>query len=253
MKISVIRIVGLAILLACAACKKKEPNDTTKVPDGSKPASKGAAGLPEVTPAAPAVKNAYAEKHWKLGEPTGEWDTKFEEAATVDEKIEVLGEKETYGPEDLPDLIRRALRHPDERLRIEAVQRTPGLVTTGKEAADVLSGAVYDESKEVRAYAMEMAREQFMDAKLDIYRNTIKAEASEVKELTAVELGRLSTKPAFEILMEGLGDSDPAFVSKVNEEIFLLVNQRFDSQRDAQNWWGGVSKNYDDRLNYTGE
>lgn len=242
-----------SVLIAATSCSKKQPNENPDRPDEGKSKASPLSGVPEA-PASPSPpKNAYAEKNWKLDEPPDEWETRFEAAATVDEKIQILGEKETSGPENLPNLIRRSLRHGDERLRLEAVQRAPSLVTVPDEAVDVLSGAVFDPSSEVRAYAMEMAREQYPETTLKIYANTIKADEFDVKKTTAVELGRFSTKPAFEILMEGLADPDPAFVDHVNNEIFLLVNKRFESRRDAQTWWGSVAEKYDDRLNYSAE
>ena len=86
------------------------------------------------------------------------------------------------------------------------------------------------------------------DTKIEIYRNTIRAPDEKVRKQTAVELGRLLTKPAFEVLIEGLQDADPGFRKSVNFEINLLVNREFESYTEAKQWWDDNKTKYSDRM-----
>ena len=63
-----------------------------------------------------------------------------------------------------------------------------------------------------------------------------------------LELGRLRSKPALEALFRGLESGDPAFVTRVNQELVNLVNSQFDSYEEATEWWKVNSEKFDERL-----
>ena len=126
-------------------------------------------------------------------------------------------------------------------------------VTLPDEVADLVTGAVHDPSSEVRALAMEAAIELLPETRLEVYKNTIAVPDPEVRKSTIVELGRMSSKPAFEVLMTGLQNPDPGFRQEVNFEIKLLVDQEFESYDQAKNWWDGPGEvSYSDQMVHTG-
>ncbi|MFT5410208.1 MAG: hypothetical protein ACI9NC_002935 [Verrucomicrobiales bacterium] len=208
------------------------------------------AGVREVV-----FKNSYVERNWPVeDEEDNEWTQEFKDAATPAEKIEVLGRKQATGPEQLASVIRASLREPNEGLRIEAAQTIMSLIDLPDEVPDLVMGAVNDPSSEVRAYAMESVNELHKKTQLEVYGATIGASDYEVRKTTIVELGRMHSKPAFEVLMQGLANEDAAFRDEVNFEINLMVNQKFESYEEAKNWWDGPGAvNFSDNMIDTGD
>jgi hypothetical protein len=229
-----------------SSCKKEEPVPATPPVTSSK-VTKKAGPLSSQAPVAMA-KNSYIEKKWQLGEPETDAEKAWEEAVTVDEKLTVIGIEESTGPEGLAPVVRRALRHSNEKVRIHAIQTASGFQSVPKDAVDIITAGTFDESSEVRAYSMEMALEQPLETKMMIFDNTINSPQKDVRETAAVELGRHPSKESFEILMKGLTNEDPEFISKVNEEIKLLVNKEFPTWREASAWWQTNSEKFDERM-----
>lgn len=198
-------------------------------------------------------RNSYAEKNWPEEEEVeNEWTREFKAAATPEEKIEVLGRKQANGPEQLSGLIRASLKVPNERVRIEAAQSIVSLLEIPEDVPDLVMGAVHDTSSEVRAYAMESVNELLPETKLKVYESTIAAPDYDVRKTTIVELGRIHTKPAFDVLMTGLQSGDAAFREEVNFEIKLMVNRNFESYEEATSWWQQNTTDYSDNMIYTG-
>lgn len=117
-----------------------------------------------------------------------------------------------------------------------------------RELVDLVMGAVHDPSSEVRILTMEAVVDFPAETQVAIYRRTISAPEYDVRRMTIVELGRLRTKPAFEVLIGGLQHGDPEFRDEVNTEIHLLVNQRFDSFDEAAAWWGENADGFSDNM-----
>jgi hypothetical protein len=245
MKRRLLLLFALAFVSGCskkpeqADAKKPAPPDKSgkgslsAIRDGDKPGPGSGGGDGPVT-------NTYAEEHWPADAvEENEWIAEFSAAKTPDEKLAVIGRKQGSGPEMLGGLIRAALRDPSERVRIEAVQTLTSFVSLPDEVADLVTGAVHDPSSEVRTFAMEAARELLPETQIEVYKNTIAVPDPDVRKMTIVELGRMLSKPAFEVLMTGLQNEDPGFRKEVNFEINLLVNREFENFDAAKNWWDG--------------
>ncbi len=183
----------------------------------------------------------------------GAWVDRYRAAATDAERLEVMGEKQSSGPENLAPLLQRALLHPAEDFRVEAVQMSPILVDG--EAVEILVAATYDESSEVRAYALEAALELPAGDAVAILREGLRNPLADVKQQSLRELERASSKPAFEAMLEGLRDPDPAFRAQVLRELKPFVLQQtdampFDDYTRAQVWWQRHQGEYDEHMTH---
>ena len=241
------------ILLGCMiaslqSCKKEEAATQAPPLPATGAVTQSESSPPSSSAPSKLAKNSYAEKKWKLEEPATEAEKEFLAATTVEEKLLIIAKQHSIGPEELGPVVRRALRDPDERVRVDAILTTPSFFSEAKEATDIITAGTFDESSEVRAFSMEMALEHPVDTRLMIFDNTINSPNKDVREKTAVELGRHPTKQSYEILMKGLTNPDPEFVSKVNEEIKLLVDQEFPSWREANSWWETNAEKFDERM-----
>jgi hypothetical protein len=120
------------------------------------------------------------------------------------------------------------------------------------EAVDLVVGAVHDPDREVRLLAMETALELGRPTQLEIYRSTIVAPDESIRKMTITELGRIASKPAFEVLITGLQHPDSGFRGEVNEEINLLVDRRFETFDEARAWWAESAGNFADNMVHIG-
>ena len=116
------------------------------------------------------------------------------------------------------------------------------------EVVDLVVGATYDENSEVRILAMEAALELQPERQIEIFSQTIETPEYDVRKMTIVELGRMMSKPAFDVLITGLQSPDPNFQVEVNKEIHLLVNRRFRDYESAQSWWEQNAARYSDNM-----
>lgn len=194
------------------------------------------------------IKNTYIDAKWKYSLAETEGERSFMEADTAEAKLMVLDKLQSSDPDSLAPVLRRALADPNEKLRIQAVLMTPSLYSLPEDVTDILSAASYDESQEVRNYALEMTQEQAPGTKLGVYAATITSPFPEIRESTVLELGRVRTEASLLLLMKGLENKDPAFVAKVNDELSNMVDKRFDSIEEANQWWSSNSEKFDDRL-----
>ncbi|QTN32013.1 hypothetical protein HZ994_06610 [Akkermansiaceae bacterium] len=244
MKLTVSAILVCLLILVAAYFANREntasgspaPHDVTKTK-----------GSPR-NPSERAARNQYAEKNWNLGEPTTASERAYEDATTAGEKQTVLAKLEASDPGSLANVLRRALLNPDEGLRIHAVMMTPSIYQFPEDATDILAAASCDDSAEVRSHALQMLNEQPSETKLKVYATTLGSPLAEVREMTVLELGRMKSKPALELLFQGLGYGDPDFSMKVNDELSTLINARFDSLDEANGWWKANSVKFDERL-----
>lgn len=245
MKISAfVLLVCLLIVLAVYWGKRA---NTESAPPNSTSVTKTKSSL-RLSSKKKIVRNSYVEDKWQLGDPTSESEQAFEEAQTADAKLAILEKLQASDPDSLAPVLRRALLNPDENLRVQAVMMTPSLYSSSEEATDILAAASCDESAEVRNYALEMTHEQSAETKLGVFATTLNSPLPEVRETTVIELGRIKSKPALELLFQGLGNQDPAFVAKVNDELSTLIDTRFQSLDQAIQWWKSNSEKFDDRL-----
>jgi hypothetical protein len=120
------------------------------------------------------------------------------------------------------------------------------------EAVDLVVGAVHDPDREVRLLAMEAALELGPQTQLNIFRQTIAVPMESIRKMTITELGRMRTKPAFEVLITGLQNPDSEFRGEVNEEIKLLVRRGFETFDEAQEWWVESAGSYADNMVHIG-
>ncbi len=250
-------LICLVIVLV-SGCSKKEDSDD---PGEGVPPTKGQPKLSGMSGGdgngggtkEKVFRNTYVEKNWPVeDEVENEWTAEFKEAATPQEKIEVLGRKQGTGPEQLASLIRASLREPDEGLRIEAAQTIMSLIDLPEEVPDLVMGAVNDPSSEVRAYAMEAVNELHKETQLKVFEATIAAPDYDVRKTTIVELGRMHSKPAFEVLMTGLMSEDNTFRNEVNFEINHMVQQKFETFEQARDWWQASAGDFGDNMIHTG-
>jgi HEAT repeat protein len=234
----------IAPLVLLGACKREEADPSSSSGRSSSRSSKSS-----ISPSQRAyAKNDYIDGKWKLGAPGTEAEKAFEDADTVEAKILILEKLQASDPGSLASVLRRALRSPDESLRIQAVMKTSSLQSSPAEAADILTAAAADESAEVRAHAMEMTHEQATEARLEIFAATLTSTNPDVRDEALLELGRLRSKPALETLFRGLENGDPDFVTRVNQELVNLVNSQFASYEEATEWWKANSEKFDERL-----
>ena len=197
--------------------------------------------------------NPYVEEAWPAGMDAGnEWAEEFGRAGTPEEKMQVMWRKQVSGPEDLAVLVRLALREPDEPLRQEAVKLISSFAgydgSLADEVTELVVGGVHDPSKEVRTLAMEAALELSPEVRLGVYAKTLAVPDEEIRRMTAVELGRMRSKAAFETLLSGLTHPDPAFQQVVNSEIELLVHRSFGSHDEAIQWWRQNEQDFTENL-----
>jgi len=248
------QIIPLALAVSVLpACSKKEPEKAADKP----PAEERNPSAVSDTPPPPVgkVSNQYAKENWPEleGEPKTEGEIAFEEATTVEEKLEVIGQMQAIGPEELAPVVRRALLHPDENVRVQAIQATGIMFPSPELATDVISGGTFDGSQEVRAISLEMVLEQHPDARLQLFDRAIGSPHADVRDNAALELGRMSTKPGLEVLIKGLNSPSIEFTNRVSDEIFGLINERFTSRQQAEDWWTANEAKHDDRLNRIAE
>lgn len=281
-------IPGLVAVCLAAACTRESEQETAAPDRDAQEAGQSAGGRAVARSAGEAdaavgnaVQNPYAREHWRgTDEIDNEWTDEFKAAATADERIAVIGRKQASGPEMLAPLVRLALRDADEQVRTEAVRtirsfagmglrggdsrggdsgRAPAAVGDGgsgrpaagavpDEVVDLVVGAVHDPSAEVRVLAMEAALELAPEVQLEVYRQTIGVPDEDVRKMTITELGRMMSKPAFEVLLTGLQHADPAFREAVNTEIHLLVNRKFAAFDEAQAWWEANSDKFGEKM-----
>lgn len=265
----------VAFCLAVACCKKSGADRSAA--DGSaretperpaRGAGRGSAGGSDA-----AVQNPYARDHWSTAnESANRWTDEFKAAAAPQGRIDVIERKQASGPEMLAPLVRLALQDGDERVRSEAVKTIrsfagwrgsvvapaaggnggPEPATARGEIVDLVVAAAHDPSSEVRVLAMEAALELETGTQLEIYRKTIAVPDATVRKMTITELGRMMSKPAFEVLLTGLQHPEPDFREQVNGEIQLLVNRKFGSFEQAQVWWDANAGSFNDKMIDTG-
>ena len=116
------------------------------------------------------------------------------------------------------------------------------------EVADLVVASTHDPASEVRILAMEAALELPPETQLEVYRSTIATPDETVRKMTITELGRMMSKPAFEVLTTGLQNSDSEFFDAVNGEIKLLVDRKFASYEEAQAWWSENSGSFRENM-----
>lgn len=248
------RLVPLALAASMVgACSKKQPEKAAGEPEEDARNPSAVSSTPPTTTGR--LDNPYAKENWPELEsaPESDGEVAFEQAATVQEKLEVIGQMQAIGPDELAPVVRRALLHPDENLRVEAVQATGVMFTTPELATDVITGATFDPSEEVRAISLEMILEQHPDARIELFGNAIDSPYPDVRNNAALELGRMSTKPGLETLFRGLSSPSIEFSNRVSDEIYGLINERFTSREQAEDWWAANAAKHDERLNRIAE
>ncbi|MFT4549830.1 MAG: hypothetical protein ACI9UA_004344 [Pseudoalteromonas tetraodonis] len=192
----------------------------------------------------------YSIGHWPQPESTTNdpWENKYLEANGDIDRIEIISEKQTGGPESLAPLLRRALRSKTLELNAQAIDSAS--VLRGEDAIDILSGATSHSSVEIAILAAEAARELPSETRMEIYENNLASPHEPVRELTVIELSRQESKPAIELLILGLLDPAEAVVETTNKGLERLFNRTFDSASAAKQWWAENQHEYSDTLKH---
>lgn len=190
----------------------------------------------------------YSIKHWPVSraESSAPWEKKYIEANTDAERIEIVSEKATHGPEFLAPLLRRALR--SESLELNAQAIDSAYLLSGVDAIDVLSGAACHSQEEIAILATEAAREQPLETRMKIYENTLASPHESVREIAIIDLSRENSKPAVDLLISGLLDPSKSINDTTNQALQRRFNRTFDSADAAMQWWNQNHHKYSDSL-----
>ena len=230
---------GLALAApSCSDRKEEPPAEPGAGPAAGRPA-------PELQLAAP-----YSVAHWPdpAAPSTDEWETRYLEAASDADRIEIISEKQTSGPEFLAPLLRRALGSDSLPLNAQAIDSAS--VLTGQDAIDVLSGAARHESEEIAVLAAEAARELPYETRLVIFENNLSSPHERVRELSVVEFASLETKPSVDLLIRGLQDPAEGVVETTRKLLQRQFSQDFSSAAAAKRWWAEHQGEYNETLTH---
>lgn len=241
-------IIGLAsfsIAIFCVSCsKRKEMPATAERASADEVEQRGQRAL------LPEYPELYSIEHWPNPRTasTTPWEKKYLDAKTDAERIEIVSEKQTSGPEFLAPILRRALHSESLELCAQAIDSA--YVLRGEDAIDVLSGAACHSPEEIAILATEAAREFPFETRIKIYENTLTSPHETVRELTVIELSREESKLAIDLLILGLLDPSKSIVDITNQGLQRRFHRAFDSASAAKLWWDENQHEYSDTLRH---
>ena len=157
--------------------------------------------------------------------------------------IELL---EDYESTEILPVITQALKDEDEQIREEALMALSGV--NDPQVGELLAQALSDTSKNVRTAALEVAEEHKDSIKLRVMEEGISSQYNDVKYEVASMLEDKGDHRAVEILIEGLKDNNSDFRDEINEALYFLIDEEFETYEEAQAWWVENKDNYDDEL-----
>jgi HEAT repeat protein len=146
-----------------------------------------------------------------------------------------------------PAAVEKAMKDTDEETREKAVEACRFL--DDKQAADLLTKAINDQSETVRAMALQTADEKGTDAKLKVFGEAITSKYEDVKEAAVPALVDMSSPQAVDALIEGLKDSNAEFRDNVTQALDFLINHECSSYGECKAWWNANRQRFDNELN----
>ena len=204
--------------------------------DGVEPAEPPHAPPKKVATKPQPPLDPYADWPARGARATNEWEQRYLAATGDEERIALLDEKLSSGPEFLATLIRRALREETELVRIRAIEAARYL-TDEAEIHDLLGKAIGDSSPNVAILAIERALVAPEGARLPIIGEATGAPHAKVREMAISQIAYERKKSIFPQVFRGLDDPDDGVRLITNKVIYKKLLQRFANGTEAQNWW----------------
>jgi hypothetical protein len=119
---------------------------------------------------------------------------------------------------------------------------------TPEEIVPPLQKAITDEYEPVRETAQEIVHELPFEQKVEVVEPALRSPEPETVMFATGELEAEANVDALEVLFEGLDNPDPKLKEEVNDTLWFLISQRFESTTSAREWWAVNKGKYDAEL-----
>ena len=161
-------------------------------------------------------------------------------------RAEALWALEGYTDPAVVPLALEALKDPDPEVRQAAL----GAIAGVKDAAvkEPLEQALEDAEESVRDMASEVTADLGTRIRLEMLEDSVKSEYGDVRMNAVEQLEDMASPYAFDVLIKGLRNATPEMKDFVNESIYFLVSESFDSYDAAKTWWETNRNRYDENL-----
>jgi hypothetical protein len=161
-------------------------------------------------------------------------------------RAEALWALEGYTDPAVVPLAMAALDDPDPEVRQAALGAIAGV--KDPVVKEPVEKGLQDPEEPVRDMAGEVIEDLGTRVKLELLEDSIKSPYEDVKVNAIEKLEDMANPYAFDVLIEGLRKADPEMKDFVNESIYFLVSESFDSYEAAKTWWDANRNRYDENL-----
>jgi HEAT repeat protein len=148
-------------------------------------------------------------------------------------------------PKVLPAIV-DAMAHPNEEVRRTAVGIL--LDINDPQAGDLLATALSDKSEDIRDAALDITRYKDKQIQFRVLETAISCLFGDIKEKSVFMLENIRGHRSVDILIEALRDEDAEFREKVGSAISMLLDEEFESYKEAKTWWEKNRDRYDEDL-----
>jgi hypothetical protein len=230
---SLLSIIALALLLAAAGWRL----------------AGGGSSAARLAQTAPQLKDSSQPDtpNYPKGDPV---DT-FRAAKTTEERAEIMGQFMSLGHARNPAMLADAMRDPDVKLRVSAVEYSASL--TPLEACEVYRTSAINDQSDVREMTWSLLAPHPEENRALVYGEALAKGSPAVMEEVFSEMGRQPGRMLFESMInQMLKTTEPARSARILKEVqaWLVPGggevPKFSSPQAVSGWWSQQRKNYDE-------
>lgn len=226
-------IAALALILAAAGWRLADGDSSSLRPNKSSPVAKAA--------------DVADDPNYPKGDPV---DT-LRAAKTSAERTEVMGRFMALGHARNPAMLVDAMRDPDVKLRVSAVEYSASLIPL--EACEVYRTSSINDQSDVREMTWSLLAPHPEENRALVYGEALAKGSPAVMEEVFSEMGRQPGRILFESMInQMLKTKEPARSSRIMKEIqaWLVPGggqvPQFTSPTAVAGWWSQQRNNYDE-------
>jgi hypothetical protein len=183
--------------------------------------------------------------------PKGDPVDRLRAAKTSEERADIISRFMALGHARNPAMLVDALRDPDVKLRISAVEYSASL--TPLEACEVYRASSINDQSDVREMTWSLVAPHPEENRAMVYGEALAKGSSQVMEEVFSEMGRQPGRTLFESMInQMLKTTEPARSARILREVqaWLIPGggevPQFSNPSAVANWWSQQRKNYDE-------
>jgi len=151
-----------------------------------------------------------------------------------------------YDVADVLPLAKQGLSDPDADVRQAAVESLAAVSDPGVSA--LLIEALRDTEEAVRQAVFGILEDKSADTRQDVYEAGIASPYEDVWDEVVSAITFEPTHDGVYTLLEGLKSSSEDERDRVNDALYFLLSERFDSYAEGRRWWEANRSRFDDEV-----